>query len=46
MRFRVAGKSFSRIRDFGLIPPRKLLGLMKVNENVHIDFYLNLSFSD
>lgn len=41
-----SGSLHINIRDFGLIPPRKLLGLMKVNENVHIDFYLNLSFSD
>lgn len=34
------------IRDFGLTPPRKFLGLMKVNEKVDIDFYLKLSFLD
>lgn len=30
------------IRDFGLTPPKKLLGLMQVNQIVDIDFYLKL----
>lgn len=34
------------IRDFELTPPRKLLGLMQVNEKVNIDVYLKLSFPD
>ena len=41
-----SGTLHVNIRDFGLVPPRKMLGLMKVNEKVDIDFYLNLSFSD
>ena len=41
-----SGSLHLNIRDFGLTPPRKFLGLMKVQENVDIDFYLKLSFLD
>ena len=41
-----SGSLHINIRDFGLIPPRKFLGLMKVNEKVDIDFFMILSFLD
>lgn len=38
------GKKTINIKDFNLSPPKKFLGLVKVEEEITIDFRLNLDF--
>jgi hypothetical protein len=39
--YNLKGNKKINIRDFGLVPPIEMLGLISVNELIDIDFYIN-----